>query len=170
MTVTSWQLRRELHWLVLEPTAQLSLLAFSFLSVAHCWSLLNSHHHLLQKEILKTGGVNKMHIWIHSYSDEGIIRQLVRMSEWSLTAILSQIPYSFDVLPSETGSQRTVFLPFKLIKTSLIYWPILEWNWKVNSSPTKMSTNFLKMERSAYCHNIETHRSLRVLSIIQDAC
>lgn len=81
MTVASWQLRQELHWLVLEQTAQFSLLAFSFLSVAHCWSVLNSHHHLLQKKILNTGGVNKMHISIHSYSDEGIIRQLVRISK-----------------------------------------------------------------------------------------
>lgn len=79
--IASWQLRQELHWLGLGQTAQFSLLAFSFLSVARCWSVLNSHHHLLQEKILNTGGVNKMHISIHSYSDKGIIRQLVRISK-----------------------------------------------------------------------------------------
>lgn len=66
-----------------------------------------------------------MHISMHSYSDEGIIRQLVRMSKFSIRAILSQTPCSLDAVPSETGSQRTEFLPSKLIKTPLIYWPIL---------------------------------------------
>lgn len=48
----TWQLRQELHRLVLEQAAQSSLLAFSFLTFlsAHCWSLLNSHQHLLQKK------------------------------------------------------------------------------------------------------------------------
>lgn len=81
MTVASWQLRQELHWLVLEQIVQFSLVAFSFLSAAYFWSLLNSHHHLLQKKILNTGELNKMHVSIHSYSDEGIMRQLVRMSK-----------------------------------------------------------------------------------------
>lgn len=81
MAVASWQLRQVLQWLVLEQTAQFSLLAFYFLSTAHSWSLLNSHHHLLQRKTLNTGETNKMHISIHSYSDEGIIRQLVRMSK-----------------------------------------------------------------------------------------
>lgn len=125
MTVASWQLRQELHWLVLEQIAQFSLLAFSFLSAAYFWSLLNSHHHLLQKKILNRGELNKMHVSIHSYSDEGIMRQLVRMCKSSLKAVLSWIPCLFDVPPSEIGSQKTVFLPFKLIKTPLIYWPVL---------------------------------------------
>lgn len=34
MTVASWKLRPELHWLFLEPTAQISLLPFSILSTA----------------------------------------------------------------------------------------------------------------------------------------
>lgn len=123
MTIASWQLRQELHWLVLEQTAQFSLLAFSFLSVAHCWSVLNSHHHLLQKKILNTGGVNKMRISIHSYSDEGIIRQLVRISKRSLRATCPR--FHVHLIFYQTGSQRTVFLPFKLIKTPLIYWPIV---------------------------------------------
>ena len=84
-----------------------------------------SHHHLLQKKILNTGGVNKMHISIHSYSEDGITRQLVTTSKWSWRATLSQTPCLFEVLPSECGSQRTVFLPLKLIKNPLIYWPIL---------------------------------------------
>lgn len=79
--VASWQHKQELHWLVLEQVAQVSLLAFSFPSAAHCWTLLNSHYHLLQKKILNTGEVNKMHISIHSYSDECIKKQLVRMSK-----------------------------------------------------------------------------------------
>lgn len=40
MTVASWQLRPKLHWLLLEPTVQFSLLAFSFLSAAQL-SFLN---------------------------------------------------------------------------------------------------------------------------------
>lgn len=77
------------------------------------------------EKILNRGELNKMHVSIHSYSDEGIMRQLVRMCKSSLKAILSRIPCSFDVPPSEIGSQKTVFLPFKLIKTPLIYWPVL---------------------------------------------
>lgn len=43
-----------------------------------------SHHHLLQKKILNTGGgVKKMHLSTHSYGEDEITRQLIRMSKWS---------------------------------------------------------------------------------------
>lgn len=82
MTLASWKLRPELHCLFLEPTAQFSLLPFSILSTAQVL-LLNSHHQLLQKKILNTEEVNKMQISICSYSEDGITRQLFRMSKWS---------------------------------------------------------------------------------------
>lgn len=40
------------------------------------------HHHLPQKKILNTRGVNKMRMPIQSYSEDGITKQLVSMSKW----------------------------------------------------------------------------------------
>lgn len=46
-----------------------------------------SHHHLLQKKILNTGGgvkkKKKKYLSTHSYSEDEITRQLIRMSKWS---------------------------------------------------------------------------------------
>lgn len=81
-------------------------------------SLLTSHHHLLQKKILNTGGVKKMHLSIHSYSEDGITKQLIRMSKWSWRAILSQTPRLKSFRRLEGQGQYSCFSNLHLKKTT----------------------------------------------------